>query len=296
MLVTSQVNQVLDKCRAVFPEWRPLSVDDFEWDEPKGFSSFTMGIRCLADAEPPAVLYRGLEGKQNAILDRETERDVFLLLGEHRIAARCLYYDNTCRLEEFYEGRSLTPADLTDSVVLKGVAGDLFRLHQLTPDGLPERSFFELLHDKWGILSRTVLDDHRDAFPPNEQAMCHELRDLLSDETAAKVQECLPTSPMTFSHNDTYHGNVMLLNSGDIKLLDFEFSCLPTLHRPARPRRHRSVRFERRLRDNRRPRGAGRRPAADVGGARAGAPLCCPRRDPVHGFTGLRTGPGDDRA
>ena len=226
MLVTSQVNQVLDKCRAVFPEWRPLSVDDFEWDEPKGFSSFTMGIRCLADAEPPAVLYRGLEGKQNAILDRETERDVFLLLGEYRIAARCLYYDDTCRIEEFYEGRSLTPADLTDSVVLKGVASDLFRLHQLTPDGLPERSFFELLHDKWGILSRTVLDDHRDAFPPNEQAMCHELRDLLSDETAAKVQECLPTSPMTFSHNDTYHGNVMLLNSGDIKLLDFEFSCL----------------------------------------------------------------------
>jgi thiamine kinase-like enzyme len=31
---------------------------------------------------------------------------------------------------------------------------------------------------------------------------------------------------MTFCHNDTYHGNVMLLADGSIKLLDFEFSCL----------------------------------------------------------------------
>jgi hypothetical protein len=28
-----------------------------------------------------------------------------------------------------------------------------------------------------------------------------------------------------FCHNDTYHGNVMLLDDGSIKLLDFEFSC-----------------------------------------------------------------------
>ena len=36
---------------------------------------------------------------------------------------------------------------------------------------------------------------------------------------------CLPDRQPVFCHNDTYHGNVMLLDDGTIKLLDFEFSC-----------------------------------------------------------------------
>ena len=125
----------MDRCFEAFPEWRPLTSDDFEWDEPKGFSSFTMAIRCLRDVDPPAVLYRRLEGKQNAILDFSTEREIFLLLGEQHIAARCLHYDEECRMEEFYDGRTLTPDDLKDPDVLEGIATELFRFHHLAPSG-----------------------------------------------------------------------------------------------------------------------------------------------------------------
>jgi thiamine kinase-like enzyme len=71
-----------------------------------------------------------------------------------------------------------------------------------------------------------VLEEQRHLFPSDEQMMCEELLEMLSHETAMKVQRCLPASPMVFCHNDTYHGNVMLLDNGEIKLLDFEFSCL----------------------------------------------------------------------
>jgi thiamine kinase-like enzyme len=223
---TSPIDDVLDRCRDAFPQWQSLSNQDFEWDEPKGFSSFTMAIRCLREVEPPAVLYRRLEGKENAILDFETEREVFLLLGAHDIAALCLYYDETCRIEEYYDGRTLTPTDLKDSNVLKGIATELFRLHQLEPDGLPTKSFFELLHVKWAPLARSVLERQRHLFPPDEQAMCDELREILTEETAQMVQRCLPAGTLSFCHNDTYHGNVMLLADRSIKLLDFEFSCL----------------------------------------------------------------------
>ena len=222
----SPIEDVLDRCRDAFPQWRPLSVDDFEWDQPKGFSSFTMAVRCLRDVDPPAVLYRKLEGKENAILDFATEREVFLLLGDHDIAARSLYYDDMCRIEEYYDGRTLAPVDLDDSHVLKGIATELFRFHQLEPDGLPDRTFFELLHEKWGPLARSVLEDQRHLFPPDERVMCDELRAIVTDEAASMVKECLPSSPVTFCHNDTYHGNVMMLADGTIKLLDFEFSCL----------------------------------------------------------------------
>ena len=92
----------------MFPEWAALSMADFEFDDPKGFSSFTMGIRSSKPVQPAAVLYRRLEGKENAILNFETEKEVFLTLGAHNIAAHCHHYDKTCRIEAFYQGRTLT--------------------------------------------------------------------------------------------------------------------------------------------------------------------------------------------
>jgi len=47
---------------------------------------------------------------------------VFLLLGDHRIAARRLFYDETYRVEELNDGRTLTPADLKNTDILKGIA------------------------------------------------------------------------------------------------------------------------------------------------------------------------------
>ncbi|MCP4959569.1 MAG: phosphotransferase, partial [Actinomycetia bacterium] len=84
----------------------------------------------------------------------------------------------------------------------------------------------ELLHQKWGALARDVLGPRRTEFPADEQELCDDLTALYSEETMAKVRQCLPDRPPVFCHNDTYHGNTFLLNDGTLKLLDFEFSCL----------------------------------------------------------------------
>ncbi len=218
-------DEVLRRCQAVLPGWRDLTIADVEFDPPKGFSSFTMGVRPRVDVDPPAVLYRHLVGKENAILDPVAERDVFLLLGEHGIAAHCFLADETCRIEAFHRGRTLTAADVTDRGILRGIAGELYRFHQLEPAGLPDSTFFAILHRKWGAMAERVLTQHRNDFPPDERPLCDDLRSLYSDETIAKVLRCLPDRDPVFCHNDTYHGNVMVLDDGSIKLLDFEFSC-----------------------------------------------------------------------
>ena len=218
--------EIFKQCQQLFPTWGNLSIDDFVFDDPKGFSSFTMGIRCQKDVEPTAVLYRRLEGKENAILDFETEKEVFLTLGEHNIAAHCYYYDQTCRIEAFYEGRTLLANDLFEADNLRKIANELYRFHQISIPTLPRAPFFEMMHKQWGQLAKSVLEDQIDKFPANEQEMAKELRQIYSVDTFAKVQRCLPDGPLTFCHNDTYHGNIMKLNNGDIKLLDFEFSCL----------------------------------------------------------------------
>ena len=219
-------HKVFSKCQDLFPGWSGMSSEDFEFDDPKGFSSFTMGIRSLKQAQPAAVLYRHLEGKDNAILDFETEKEIFLTLSEHEIATQCLHYDETCRVEAFYRGRTLTIEDLFVPDHLRQIANQLYRFHQLRPQSLPSDPFFELMVVKWGDLAKRVLEDEIDKFPENERRMCIELREIYSRETMEKVRSCLPDDELTFCHNDTYHGNIMKLDSGEIKLLDFEFSCL----------------------------------------------------------------------
>ena len=97
----------LQICKNAIPSWQSFSFEDFDFDDPKGFSSFTMGIRNKLDATPNAVLFRKLEGKENAILSFETEKETFLSLGNNHIAANCLFYDGYCRIEAFYDGRTL---------------------------------------------------------------------------------------------------------------------------------------------------------------------------------------------
>ncbi len=218
--------EILEQCQELFPQWAALAMDDFTFDAPKGFSSFTMGIRSKKAVQPPAVLYRRLEGKENAILDFETEKEVFLTLGAHDIAARCHYYGATCRIEAFYQGRTLRAKELFEPENLRKIARELYRFHQLRPPSLPPRMFFDLLCEKWGHLAKHVLEDKFEAFPPAERHLCEELREIYSPEIIEAVRQCMPEGELTFCHNDTYHGNIMKLHSGEIKLLDFEFSCL----------------------------------------------------------------------
>ena len=219
---------VLEKCRRHLPGWRGLGPDDFEAVGPRGFSSFTMALKARgAGVEPRGVFFRRLEGKDNAILDFETEKQVFLALASAGIATPCLHYGADYRLEAFYDGRSLRREDLRNPEVLRGIAEQLHELHALSPAGLPPDSFFERLHTRWGALARRVLEEEQATFPPHEAALCGPLQAVYSEETHQKVMRMLPEGdPLTFCHNDTYHGNVMQLSDGRIRLLDFEFSCL----------------------------------------------------------------------
>ena len=189
-------DMVFKKCQELFPGWSTLSCDEFEFDDPKGFSFFTMGIRSLKQAQPAAVLYRQLEGKENAILDFETEKEIFLTLSQHEIATQCLHYDKTCRIEAFYQGRTLTIEDLAEPDHLRQIANQLYRFHQLRPQSLPRQSFFELLLVKWGHIAKRVLEDEIDKFPPNEQEMCIDLREIYSP---GNLLERFPLSPYSCS-------------------------------------------------------------------------------------------------
>jgi|GEM_PF-271735 len=218
--------EVLAECRALLPGWEGLTEDQVHFEPPKGFSSFTMVVRPRVPVDPPGVLYRRLAGKDNAILDGPAERAVFLALGAGGVAPRCLHVDERTRLEELYSGRTLQRGDLTDPDVLARIGVQLRRFHDLPPPPLPGRSFFELLHDKWGPQARSVLEEQRGRFPTHERRMCDELAPIHHPETRARVLKCLPDGPLGFCHNDTYHGNIFLTDAGDVRLLDFEFSCL----------------------------------------------------------------------
>jgi thiamine kinase-like enzyme len=221
------LREVIAQCQTGLPGWRGLAISDFEFAPPKGFSSFTMVIKaCDPAVSPPAILYRRLAGKENAILDTAAERAVFLGLSGASIAATCDTYTPDFRLEGFYPGRTLVPEDLLNREVLEGVGEQLAAFHTLRPTCLPSAGFFELLFDKWSPMARRVLVDQRHMFPESERGLCEPLMAILDPVNRDRALALLPDEPLTFCHNDTYHGNVMRLEDGQIRLLDFEFSCL----------------------------------------------------------------------
>ena len=208
--------QVLQHCQRAFPGWEGLSVGEVDFDDPKGFSSFTMAVRPQRVVEPAGVFYRRLAGKENAILEPAAERDVFLELGERGVAAHCHAYEADHRLEALYEGRTLLPEELREPAVLRGIAEQLARLHQTKVEGLPTASFFELLGDKWARLAEKTFAQ-REHFPAGERALIDDLKELCSERTREMVRRCLPAAEggdFGFSHNDTYQGNIMRLAAG----------------------------------------------------------------------------------
>ena len=216
--------RALAECRDAIPAWRDVPDESFAFTPPKGFSSFTMGIRHSDSALPAAALYRKLEGKDNALLDFEDEQRVYLALADAGIAASCIAYERTHRIEQFYEGRTLTKEDLGDTDILCKIGEQIGRIHSLSPT-VPPEPFFERLFRRWSVLARRTLVDERDRFPPNEREMCAELMQILEPSTLARVLDFVPPSPLHFCHNDIYHGNIYLLDSGEVRLLDFEFAC-----------------------------------------------------------------------
>ncbi len=218
--------EVLRHCQSALEGWRDLTLDDVDMDDPKGFSSFTMAVRPRPRVDPPAVFYRRLSDKENAILDHAAERAVFLALSEAGVAARCYHYERAFRIEALYSGRALTAADLREPDILRGIGRKLARLHALTPPPLPADDFWTMLHLRVAPLARRTLIDRRAELPAHEQPMCEALLPILEPETAARVRAFLPPDePVGFSHCDTYHGNVFLTDDGEVHLLDFEFSC-----------------------------------------------------------------------
>lgn len=219
--------EVLAELQALLPGWSELSLSQVHFEPPKGFSSFTMVVKPKVTVSPPGVLYRRLEGKDNPILDSALERRVYMQLSDLGIAARCLHYGPRCRLETLYSGRTLRGEELLRPEVQRGIAAQLHRFHhQPTPEGLPAEGFFTLLHRKWGPMARRVLTEQAHLFPEHERALIGPLQAVYSEQTAAMVQRCLPSGPLRFCHNDSYHGNIFRLSDGAIRLLDFEFSCL----------------------------------------------------------------------
>lgn len=217
--------EVLERCQRALPAWRSLTHDQFEFSPPRGFSSFTMAVRCLVDVEPRAVLYRHLGPKPNALLGYSAERAIYEALDAGGVAAQVLAYEADHRIEAFYDGRSLGREDLEDHAILGQIGERLASLHAVRVP-VPQRPFFDLAHERWGPVAHDVLTTQRACFAPNEQELCEQLLPLVHPETLALVHAQLPRDEPSFCHNDTYHGNIMLLGTGQIRLLDFEFSCL----------------------------------------------------------------------
>jgi hypothetical protein len=217
---------IFKKCRQYFPSWQGLSIDDFTFDPPKGFSSFTMGIRANQPSIRPLFSIAAWRAKKTPSLILRRKKRFFLPLGSTTSPRIVTSTSGNFGWRLFITAVPCKQQNCSNRKSCRKSRVELYRFHQLSPPELPQTLFWDLLFAKWGALAQVVLEEQLAAFPANEQEMGEALREITHPDTLALVKKCLPDGELSFCHNDTYHGNIMRLENGAIKLLDFEFSCI----------------------------------------------------------------------
>lgn len=186
-----QVAEVL----ARIPDWHGARVEPLQG----GLSNRT----CLVSKDGArAVLKIDDEPRAAPLNSRQTEARIQSSAAAAGLAGSVLYFDDSCLLTEYVEGRVWRAEDLRDEARLQQLGQRLRLLHQLPLSG---RTFNA--SDAARLYLRTIKSDDKEQL-----------------EACVHIIDSMP-APMNLSlcHNDLVVGN--LIEAGQIMFIDWEYAC-----------------------------------------------------------------------
>ncbi|KAI0980440.1 hypothetical protein GJ496_007168 [Pomphorhynchus laevis] len=208
--------------------WKNLKEEDLIFSRISGGLSnylFKCTIPDYIDCKdnPRSVILR-VYGQHLVARTSEVLKDttVSLMLSEWGIGPKVYAVRGSSRLEQFFEAKTLRTSDLRNVTLRNKIARVLAKFHSFEMPLMKE--------PKW--LFETVQNYLQKVknlnFQNDNEKMMYELLfkkvDLNKefDDLRAILSEV--PSPVLFSHNDVQPGNLLLMESGEIKLIDYEYS------------------------------------------------------------------------
>eukprot|EP00475_Leptophrys_vorax_P005394 TRINITY_DN13269_c0_g1_i2.p3 TRINITY_DN13269_c0_g1~~TRINITY_DN13269_c0_g1_i2.p3 ORF type:complete len:435 (-),score=127.98 TRINITY_DN13269_c0_g1_i2:3931-5235(-) len=174
---------------------------------------------------PKIVVVRVYGAKTELIIERERENRVGELLAAAGFGKKIYGHFDGGRVEEWLEGNTLKPEEMTDPRFISKIGAKLAEMHlvKVKDPLIPEGTQVWNTLDKWyGIASKVDFEENEKKVilaSLNLKQIGEELKNIKA------ILDKRPPSPVVFAHNDLLSGNVFFSDKEEINFIDFEYGA-----------------------------------------------------------------------
>lgn len=194
----------------------------------KALSNMTYRLQCHKAPVKDLLVKEFGQGLLSELLDRKIDNLVSSFFGEQGVGPKVLFYNDQYRVEDFLVCSPFTQEHMQDKQTRRILTYYIQNLHRTQIPDLP----------KGGLMTRIVqgtdynllrlfnesVEKKQDPLNPEERKKVAEIASLVTPETLAYMQNIIKEDDLVASHNDFLNGNILVLPSGELKLIDFEYT------------------------------------------------------------------------
>lgn len=210
-------------------DWPEITEADVEPVYMKALSNMTYKVKCkIPGTQPILAKYFG-QGFLDSLLDRNIDNDVSSTFGELDIGPKVYYCSDKCRIEQFVFSTEFTNEDMQDDSKRKLLSYYMTNLHKSSIPSIPKGSLlsrcqtatFPLID-----LARQSAEQKKDLFDDKEKQIVEDVLSLAGQDELAFLNNITSEfeNDLVVSHNDFLNGNILNLPTGELKLIDFEYT------------------------------------------------------------------------
>ncbi|CAG2174458.1 unnamed protein product, partial [Oppiella nova] len=215
--------------------WSHISIDDIEVKRLSGgltnqlyYCALNEDLRNSDETEPQEVAIRLYQDKHfnnwdNEGNERLTDVIIALIMSEKNLGPKIYGLFESGQIMAYYQHKCFRSEEQSDPKLVQKVAQKLARIHSTVIPIKKKTNFVFNFFDNFYAEAYKLFDIKSLIDEYNcETLKAHDLKEELEwlKETIIKTD-----SPVTFAHIDFRGSNIMVTESNDIMLCDFEYSC-----------------------------------------------------------------------
>lgn len=213
---------------AVFGWPADLKREDVTPTYMKALSNMTYRLQCHKSPAKDLLVKEFGQGLLSELLDRNIDNMVSTFFGEQGVGPKVLFSNDKYRIEEFLECTGFTQEDMQDKQTRRILTYYIQNLHRTQIPDLPKSGLLKRVIEgtDYNLLKlfRESLEKKQALFNDEEKKKVSEIASLITPETLAYMQQIIKEDDLVASHNDFLNGNILVLPSGELKLIDFEYT------------------------------------------------------------------------
>jgi len=182
---------------------------------------YRVAIENKHNISPSTLLVRVYGEKTEVIIDRSRENNIFAELTQMGFGIKLIGLFDNGRIEQWFDGRTLSEDDLPNPDIQKAVAKRLSELHNLKVVCVDRTKpiLWDTIFNWYEIAKACTFSD----ISKNQQFQSIGIEKIEGELKNLKLELSKYMSPIVFAHNDCLGANIMIKDSR-MELIDLEYA------------------------------------------------------------------------